>query len=281
MEPTKICLCLQDEGDRVSGDPGEIVRSSKPEAMLEKRRHKLAMTWEAKDLPWLPRITRQVGGGRGLSSTYRLEFVARDVVTPPEPSSSSGDQQLAYEVRAAETALLARWLFIPEGFALSWRSWRGLTFVSLLVLVGMGMAGLFILAWSALAHPGPLRAMDLWLIVMCAFVGVGLWFGLRAFFDVVDQRIVSAPSALLSLNEAYGQLRCLRRKDTKLPGGWMSLVRITSECPSCGAAIELLPGKPDFPGRMVGRCRDAPSEHVFSFDPTTFRGRPLVAWRDG
>jgi hypothetical protein len=256
------------------------VRNSKPEATLEKRRHKLAMTWEARELPWLPRITRHVGGGRGLSSTYRLEFVPREVATPHEPSSSNGEQ-LAYEVRSAEAALWARWLFIPDGFALSWRSWRGLTFVSLLVLIGMAMVGLFVLAWSALAHPGPLRAMDLWLIVACVLVGAGLWVGLRAFFEVIDQRIVSAPNALLSLNEAYGQLRCLRRKDTQLPGGWMSLVRISSECPACGAAIELLPGKPDFPGRMVGRCRDAPSEHVFSFDPTTFRGRPLVAWRDG
>jgi hypothetical protein len=281
MDPATICEVLRQEGDRLpEGDPGEVVRNSKPEAALQKRLARLAMAWDAKDMPWLPSLTRSVGGGRGLTSTYQLEFVRSDMADDQRLPPSDVADSLSYQIRPAKASWWIGWLFIPEGFAVSLRSWRGMILLVLLFLAGLSLIGAFGLAWLALGHPGPVRTLDLWLFVACAILGLGVWPTLRTFGQAVDRRLVSAPDGLLAFSEAFGQLRFLRRRDTKSPEGWISLVRITSECPSCGAAIELLPGAPDFPGRMVGRCRDAPSEHVFSFDPTTFRGIRLVAWRN-
>ena len=61
----------------------------------------------------------------------------------------------------------------------------------------------------------------------------------------------------------------------------LHLVRYVADCPLCGAqrqglsAVRLDSGRIEFYGRIVGRCRHAPNEHVWSFDHITGRGRFL------
>ena len=43
-------------------------------------------------------------------------------------------------------------------------------------------------------------------------------------------------------------------------------------CPICSAPIELADGKPDQKAPLVGRCREAPHAHVYSFDRVTLKG---------
>lgn len=52
--------------------------------------------------------------------------------------------------------------------------------------------------------------------------------------------------------------------------------RYVADCPICDAEIVMLArGGVEFPGRIVGRCRNSPREHVFSFDRVTLEGAPL------
>ena len=55
----------------------------------------------------------------------------------------------------------------------------------------------------------------------------------------------------------------------------VSLVRHWGTCPICAAEVDLDEGGAAFPGRLVGRCHDAPDEHVFSFDPVSLEGSPM------
>jgi len=58
--------------------------------------------------------------------------------------------------------------------------------------------------------------------------------------------------------------------------GELAFVRYTSTCPLCGGAVVIDSGRAAFPDRLVGRCRRSAREHVFSFDPASRLGRPLV-----
>lgn len=46
-------------------------------------------------------------------------------------------------------------------------------------------------------------------------------------------------------------------------------------CPICSAEVDLDSGGTAFPDRLIGRCHDAPLEHVFSFDPVRLTGEFL------
>lgn len=53
------------------------------------------------------------------------------------------------------------------------------------------------------------------------------------------------------------------------------LARYSGQCPRCNGTVRLMDGGKDFPRRVVGRCENAMSEHVYSFDPTTMTGEAL------
>ena len=80
---------------------------------------------------------------------------------------------------------------------------------------------------------------------------------------------------ILAWSQLHGQLRLVRDAQSKVAGGWLQLVRHFAVCPICAGEIELADGNPSFPGRVVGRCGDSPTEHVFSFDPTSLVGMAL------
>lgn len=53
------------------------------------------------------------------------------------------------------------------------------------------------------------------------------------------------------------------------------ITRITafqSVCPICSAQIQIDYGKPDHKELLVGRCRESPLAHVYSFDRDTLKG---------
>jgi hypothetical protein len=276
-DPATICSYLQEDGDRITDtDPGNVVRNSKPESALDKRLHRIELAMRAIGLGWTPVLTRHSGGGRGNLTHYRLGFLPLLGEAPAtEDTFSSSTLEVTYETRPAQPTLLLRWLFVPSGFPLSMTSWRGLSFLGLLLLATLAMVGIGALVWTSFRHSGPLQATDVLALLMGMGIAAAIWPTLRALTEAAEQRVVECPGMLLSMSELYGQIRCTRRREKRIPVGWLSLVRISTTCPRCGGTVELMPGRQDFPGRMVGRCRDAPSEHVFSFDPTTYTGTPL------
>jgi hypothetical protein len=145
-------------------------------------------------------------------------------------------------------------LFPAEGFELSFRSPRGIAYLGLIVLMAILLLGLGILTIFVLGKGSPLRTWEYFNLATFAFLGFAIWQTLHVFSRVAIKRIVECPMMLLATDELYGQIRFIRRRDTKLPTGWISLVRISSQCPICAGSI------------------DAPSEHVFSFDPTSHLG---------
>jgi len=231
--------------------------------------------------PWMPAITVANGGGRGNSTQYSFRFDEMpDVYDEPAdqeiPSDvvPAGADVIAYIREPAEPAFWLRWL-LKHPFPA--RSWRGIVLIAFLGLVMITT----LLLWYTLAfvlltrQPGLIRASTS--IAFCAGMALMLGWGLRSFWELPMERITIASDLILSLGQSYAQLRLTRDKGRKDVGGWLSLERHWSTCPVCSGTIEVRPGKPAYPGRLVGRCSENPREHVYSFDAVTLTGRPLVS----
>ena len=279
-EPATICSYLVDDGDRLTKgyDPGDIVRNSKPEQALGNRLQRIRTALCSGGKLWQPELVRVLGGGRANPSLYRL------VLRPMEPESltiandcppANGEELLVYESKPARVSWLFRILFPPQGFEVSFRSARALAYLGLIILLGAFLALLGLLTVLLIGKAHPLGAGDYLRLAMFSLAAFWTWGFLRALTQVVTKRLVECPTLLLANDEFYGQIRSIRRTDAKVPTGWIAIVRISSQCPLCGGAVELANGKPEFSGRMIGRCTDAPSEHVYSFDPTSHLGLSL------
>ncbi|MBH1698163.1 hypothetical protein I5U87_04750 [Stenotrophomonas maltophilia] len=111
-------------------------------------------------------------------------------------------------------------------------------------------------------------------------VTAGLWWLLRPVILLPTQRVTIAEPSFLALSELYGQLRTMPAPGRKLKSREFSVVRHWGTCPICSAEVDLDYGRAAFPDRLVGRCHDAPLEHVFSFDPVRLVGRSLLNAQD-
>lgn len=164
---------------------------------------------------------------------------------------------------------------LKNGFRLEgWRRWAFLTYgVGFIVLGAVLILTLWFLLWR----------MPTWSIkdLLTLFIGSGVfilffWIGLYPLFRLLDWRIVMAPSSLVALNEINVQMEIVRDSySTPASPGTIRLTRYASTCPQCNAKIEVGDGRKEFPNRLIGRCKENPGEHVYSFDRFTCRGRKL------
>src|SRR3546814_553423 len=110
---------------------------------------------------------------------------------------------------------------------------------------------------------------------LALLVTMGLWWLSKPVFQLPTQRVTMAGPSFLALGELYGQLRTVPAPGRKLKSREFAVVRHWGICPICSAEVDLDSGRAAFPDRLVGRCHDAPLEHVFSFDPVRLVGKAL------
>lgn len=164
---------------------------------------------------------------------------------------------------------------LRNGYRLEgWRRWLFLTYgVGSLLFAGCAL----ILLWNLLWRLPTWSIKDISTTVLAsAFFIFAFWLALNPFFRLLEWRIVMAPTGLVALNELHVQMEVVRELPlTASSPGIIRLVRYASTCPQCRARVELEDGRKEFPNRLVGRCRENPGEHVYSFDRFTCRGRSV------
>lgn len=104
-------------------------------------------------------------------------------------------------------------------------------------------------------------------IILAALV----WAFFGHLLTLQSKRIVPLPSIFQSLDNNH--LIELKTSDDKEKQS--KLVRYSGECPICNGRVIAKSGGLTFFGRIVGKCENAPVEHIFSFDHVTRRGKPL------
>lgn len=230
----------------------------------------------SKGLTHLPRLIIQAGGGRGNPNRFSFSFTEINEISlgieHEDPADETSSNTLRYTEESLKAVFWLRWLLPGHPVKLlSWRGW---------VVLGSVMFGFLIMILSPMLtlwlvnHSGPVTGADLCLILLSGIIVTGTYLSMRPWLNLPEQRITIASDHLLPSDQLYGQLRLTRNKEKKR-SGWLSLVRYSSTCTTCAGTVELSNGREDFPGRIIGRCRDSPMEHVFSFDPISLSGHPL------
>lgn len=219
----------------------------------------------------LPRLDKQRSrGGSGQRSQYRL--LARPL---PEVSHETRYKVpfggLRYTIERRRKVPWTLWLYVSRRF----RTIRRAVLLTLMAL--------FLLGWLVLWLPLILRAfvpteVDYFAVLFgSSMLALGYFSFFGPLFSVNDWRVAALPFLFQPSNEREPLLL----QEFRPPGDTESrrqidLVKYTGDCPVCGDRIVVGSGGLRFWGRLVGRCRSSPREHVFSFDHVTLVGRALI-----
>lgn len=223
-----------------------------------------------------PYLVVKKGGGRGLPSRLSFDFRPTPEVEPEEDVAppEADPTLIRYQMDPAKPALWLRLLVGSRPFPV--QSWRGYVLIGTaalnMVLIGLVWFWLYT-SWSRGHAVTTATLAQLGLVILVTAV---LWWLSRPVFHLPTQRVTMAGPSFLALSELYGQLRTMPVPGRKLKAREFAVVRHWGTCPICSAEVDLDYGRAAFPDRLVGRCHDAPLEHVFSFDPVRLVGRPLV-----
>ena len=96
------------------------------------------------------------------------------------------------------------------------------------------------------------------------------WTLMRPLIRLYDRRIIMASPMLYPIKERDCQIEVIWDPSTEnrqpSRGYNLRLVRHAADCPLCGGRVWLADGGIEYISRLVGRCSEEPTEHVFSFD---------------
>jgi len=234
----------------------------KLDELMEKKRTGLMQHLNSLGLDAYPVFVRtHKGGGAGNESRYSIELrtlTFTDSATPIDHGEvPQGQIQYVCEDVAGLKNLLTR-------------RWR-LQSVALVLLLSALLICLYLLFAVAMSTHIFSAGQTLVVLLLGFIIPASLWSYFGHLLLVHERKITPVSSVfqsvdkglLLELKQATGQ-----RNDIKL-------VKYSGECPICGGRVTAQSGGMAFFGRIVGKCENAPVEHIFSFDHVTRKGRPL------
>lgn len=239
------------------------------------REEQLRQICHRQGCPWTPRLVVKTGGGRGLPSRLSLQFHPTGEVEVDGAAAETGVKAslVRYQMDPAKPALWLRLLVGSRPFPV--QSWRGYVLLGSAAL-NMVLIGLLWLAiYAAWTRGQPITTAVLAQLGIALLLTAGLWWQSKPVRQLPTQRVTMAGPAFLAMTELYGQLRTMPAPGRQLRSREFAVVRHWGICPMCSAEVDLDSGGTAFPDRLIGRCHDAPLEHVFSFDPVRLVGAPL------
>ncbi len=210
-------------------------------------------------------------GGKGNERAFWLDVAPLADALVPNQSQRSW-AHIEYS-RTDTGSVRPSWLLrlIFRNGELKNRSWRGLSLL-VSIFIGLLLLGLWLIAgmWSVAALDQTLTLRQLGNVTLLGLIAWFIWANFYApWWRLVDDRVIKAPSALLSILEDSAELEMHRDSEGQQ---WTRFVRFSADCPICSGRVLLMPGKPDQVLPIVGRCIESPYSHVYSFDRVRLSG---------
>ena len=167
---------------------------------------------------------------------------------------------------------LFTWLFFKKG-ELKLRSFSGVLLMLLLMLSFVADILIAIFSILVIFLLSDLPSFKLWQVMVILLMIPIAYLNWRYFFMPLYMlpynRVIKAPMFFANINVDNADIEMYRDK------GRLNVARITeftAICPICSGVILLANGKPDQKPPLVGRCKEAPHAHVYSFDRMTMKG---------
>ena len=277
--PEKDTTTLRDLLQQMDGDKdgtwSKPIRAAELANFWEARAEQLRQVCSAQGCSWTPKLVVKTGGGRGLASRLSFEFhPTSDEELDAEASGADANANLVrYQMDPAKPAMWLRLLVGSRPFpVLSWRGYVLLGSAALnLLLIGLIWLGIY----ASWIQGHPITTQTLAQLGLALSLSATLWWLSKPIRQLPWQRVTIASPTYLAMSEMYGQLRTMHAPGRQLKSREFAVVRHWGICPTCSAEVDLDSGGDAFPDRLVGRCHDAPLEHVFSFDPVRLIGEPM------
>lgn len=227
--------------------------------------------------------TNEVGkGGRGYEKEFWLD-IEKMVRTETEIMSSenSSDKSnvidiycITYE-RKDSSNIQMSWLakLILTNGELRMKSFKGFSFMIFIILLFYALIAITALIAVVIIFLPQQKQVSLWGTFILLLAPVVLYTIYRDIIQPLGKltinRVGKVPDFLfLSPIEDEADLEMYRKGDSS----YARLTRFIATCPICTAPIWIADGRPDQKTPIVGRCREAPHAHVYSFDRITLKG---------
>jgi len=217
-------------------------------------------------------------GGRGKEKLFWLDIEPFEIVAVSELQDDDGTPENYYEVtyQREPTSKIKPSLFIRLFFRngeLKMYSFKGLLLIALMLasllldILIVLFSVVFIIFMKDVPTLSLITALTIIAFIPFAYMNF-LWF-FKPLHHLMTHRVSKAPILFASMNIDNADIEMYKGAD-----GYRiaRITAFTSTCPICTAPIELADGKPDQKQPLVGRCREAPHAHVYSFDRMTLRG---------
>ncbi|KFN47212.1 hypothetical protein P873_14575 [Arenimonas composti TR7-09 = DSM 18010] len=224
---------------------------------------------------WVPELVVRTGGGRNLQTqfSFALERLVQEPAELDEEGPGDPSGLLRYRIDPAKAAWWVRLFLGTHPFPM--RSWRGYLLVGSTILNFLLVALVWLAIYVSWSRGRPVTTADLALFGASVAFTVCLWMLSKPMWRLPKERVTLAGVGFLATDELHGQLRTMRDETRADTSRVFSIVRHWGHCPICAAEVDLDEGGLAFSDRLIGRCHDAPLEHIFSFDPVLLTDEPL------
>ncbi|HEY9827032.1 MAG TPA: hypothetical protein V6D19_16450 [Stenomitos sp.] len=249
--------------------------------------NKLLTTWDTKSegvaqqlsdayFPRTPKPLKTEGGGTGNPTLHRIEWVIPKLApvthdpAPLAPAETGKAATVRYVCEDIEEANPFARIF-SRGFQL--KGWRRQLYIVVLGGPLLLLWLLFVQVTFGITLSYTVGAKSiLTSLLSLGIVYWAVWASVGRLYQLGSNNIVIAPWWMQSVDDD----RLLeRRVPPRYRDKTIKAVRYVAPCPLCGGRILATSGRLEFFGRIVGRCEEAPVEHVFSFDHVTRNGKCL------
>lgn len=262
---------LQTEED--VSDDGKRLKKYLKDAIEKWPLHYERLNQDAVDrsLKYFPIIERgEMGGGAGNVTKYLIkphpvtESTAVDKTTLPRGF-------ISYTSETSETTNpFIRFVdgMIAKGFKLYMI--LGTVMLAIILAILTLMVGLYLIRVQTTTFGILSSAIDIAIIV-------GALYSLFSpMYFAVMNRIIIAPVYLSPSRNYSTQLEYIRTREKHKNGKPVRQFRIVSyvgECLICKSKVDVEKGRGSLSGRLIGRCADSPTEHIYTFDHQTKLGK--------
>lgn len=216
-----------------------------------------------------PELRKVEGGGSGNPSRYFIAWSKKP--SPNKTVQIANNAYTPHQIKyvcedITKPGLLAH-IFAKGLNVTGWRRYAFAFWIAIPIILG-ALAIFLLLAQVVLWDSYGIERIFRTAVSIGLFL-LSIWITTGSFIQLPDKRIVLAPIWMQS--EWNDRLIEVQKQPTKT----IKAVHYSSTCPICQGKINAVSGKFEFWGRIVGRCENAPNEHVFSFDHVTRSGKSL------
>lgn len=221
--------------------------------------------------PWIEKI--ESTGGAGKLAKYKIIGIPinKSQLDGPNPYRHNIPHDIEYTaVQDYKPSWIAKLFFGQSNAIIGGKKWVMIFFPLIQMVFYLSVIALFIFAMQK-------ETLATFSIYKLTLLIVAVWLFLekkKRFERFTEDRIIIAPDLFMSWSELSLVQELVTVKDEK--GNFLykkvQLTKYAAICPICHAQAELAKGEPEFPRRIIGRCKESPREHVFSFDRVTKLG---------